>query len=190
MCDIESYTDQSCPELALNTTVPGVTASPASGPVFPYVSLSNAEIWHRDPLEKMRRRYRAWRVHIQRHTKFRPAERLAKVRDRLPDSEVDEDTASGDASVQLRRDIAGLLLKVSGVGRPGFEELMRLLGLRLQLVYQDHWTRFRHHLMLQGAESSILKTCSPTENISDGSVRQSSKSPNSFVKKSKTPSGP
>ena len=64
--------------------------------------LSYADIGHCDLLKKMRCSYRAWRVRIQRPTKFRLAERLTEFLNRLPDSDVDEDTASRNTSVQLR----------------------------------------------------------------------------------------
>ena len=56
-------------------------------------------------------------------------ERLAEVRNRLPDSNVDEDTASRDTPMQLRRNITGLLLEKGGVTGPRLDQLIRFLLL-------------------------------------------------------------
>src|SRR4030095_7080489 len=86
-----------------------------SGPIIyllidGFMWLSHADVWDRYLLEEVRRCYGARRICLQRLAEFRLAESPAEVFDRLPDCIVNEHTASADASVQLRRDKARLLL--------------------------------------------------------------------------------
>ena len=66
------------------------------------------------------------------------AERRPKMGDGLPNRVVHEHGAAGDALMQLRRDIAGLLLHPIGVRFPSLEKGWNVCFRDLEDVYQDH----------------------------------------------------
>jgi hypothetical protein len=81
--------------------------------------LIRTQIRHRHLLEQMRRGDDARGIGGERAAKLGIGESRAEMLDRFPDGIVQKHAATGDAAMQLRRDITGLLFHPIGVVFPG-----------------------------------------------------------------------
>lgn len=88
----------------------------------------HADARHRHLLEQVRGGHRRVGVAGERRLELRITKRVPECLHRLPDGVVDEHPAPADAAVQLGGDEARLLLEVGGIGRPGLQQGVAVLG--------------------------------------------------------------